>query len=210
MSLLIQYLVKLSISLAIVWLFYQFVLRRLTFYNSNRWFLLGYSLLSFFVPFINISPVLEKNEVAANGILQFIPSVQQYTAALGEASWYPAPGWSTNYDKWDWMAFGIMTGVGILLLRFVIRLVSFQRMKNMVRLVSADGMNLYQVNENIIPFSFGKAVFINSGLHSEAELQEIIRHEFVHVRQKHTVDIVWGELLCILNWYNPFAWLLRK
>lgn len=165
MSLLIQYLVKLSISLAIVWLFYQFVLRRITFYNSNRWFLLGYSLLSFFIPFINISPVLEKNEVAATGIVQFIPSVQ-LSATLEEAS----PVWSSNYDKWDWVALGIMAGVGILLIRFVIRLVSFQRMKSRSRLISAEGMKLYQVNENIIPFSFGKNVFINSSLHSEAEL----------------------------------------
>jgi hypothetical protein len=172
--------------------------------------LLGYSLLSFFIPFINISPLLEKNEVTANGIVQFIPSVQLYTATQEESSQCLLPFWSTNYDNWDWMALGIMTGVGILLIRFVIRLISFQRMKNMAKLISADGMQLYQVNENIIPFSFGKAVFINSKLHSEAELQEIIRHEFVHVRQKHTVDIVWGELLCILNWYNPFAWLIKK
>jgi hypothetical protein len=30
------------------------------------------------------------------------------------------------------------------------------------------------------------------------------------VKQKHTIDIVWSEWLCILNWYNPFAWLLRN
>jgi hypothetical protein len=30
------------------------------------------------------------------------------------------------------------------------------------------------------------------------------------VKQKHTHDIIWSELLCILNWYNPFAWLIRK
>ena len=42
------------------------------------------------------------------------------------------------------------------------------------------------------------------------ELKEIIRHEFIHVKQKHTLDIIWGELLCILNWYNPIAWLIRK
>jgi hypothetical protein len=47
-------------------------------------------------------------------------------------------------------------------------------------------------------------------LQDEAELKEIIRHEFVHVKQRHTHDIIWSELLCILNWYNPFVWLIRK
>ncbi|HEY6504083.1 MAG TPA: M56 family metallopeptidase, partial [Chitinophagaceae bacterium] len=209
MTILITYLLKLSFSLALVWLFYQVVLRRLTFYNSNRWYLLGYTLLSFLIPLINISPLLESNRAVTNEFVQFIPSVHQYTTALEEASQCPVPIWSTNYDKWDWMAFGLMAGAGIFFLRFITRCISFFRMRQKAKLVSAGGMKLYQVNENIIPFSFGNAVFINSELHTEAELQEIIGHEFVHVKQKHTIDIVWAELLCIINWYNPFAWLLK-
>ncbi len=42
------------------------------------------------------------------------------------------------------------------------------------------------------------------------ELQEIVRHEFVHVKQKHSIDILWSELLCIVSWYNPFSWLLKR
>ena len=210
MSLLIQYLVKLSISLAIVWLFYQFILRRLTFYNSNRWYLLGYTLLSFFIPFIDISTILGNNSGANNGLIQFIPSVHQYTIALEEASDCPVPIWSTSYDKWDLTAFALMIGAAILLLRFIIRYFSFIRIRNRSKLISEDGIKIYQVDESIIPFSFGKSVFINSNLHTEDELREIVRHEFVHVRQNHTIDIIWAELLCIINWYNPFAWLLKR
>jgi len=210
MSLLIQYLVKLSISLAIVWLFYQFILRRLTFYNSNRLYLLAYTLLSFFIPFINISTILGNNSGTNNGLIQFIPSVHQYTIALEEASHCPVPIWSTSYDKWDWTAFALMIGAGILLLRFIVRYISFIRIRNRSKLISEDGIRIYQVNESIIPFSFGKSVFINSNLHTEDELREIVRHEFVHVKQNHTIDIIWAELLCIINWYNPFAWLLKR
>ena len=210
MSLLIQYLVKLSISLAIVWLFYQFILRKLTFYNSNRWYLLAYTLLSFFIPFINISSILGNNSGSKNELIQFIPSVHQYTIALEEASHCPVPIWSTSYDKWDWTAFALMIGAGILLLRFIVRYISFIRIRNRSKLISEDGIKIYQVDESIIPFSFGKSVFINSNLHTEDELREIVRHEFVHVRQNHTIDIIWAELLCIINWYNPFAWLLKR
>jgi len=210
MSLLIQYLVKLSISLSIVWLFYQFILRRLTFYNSNRWYLLGYTLLSFFIPFINISSLIGNNSGAENNIIRLIPSVHQYTIALEEASVCPVPIWSTSYDKWDWTAFVLMIGAAILLLRFLIRYVSFLRIRKRSKLISADGIKVYQVDESIIPFSFGNSVFINSSQHTEDELREIVRHEFVHVRQKHTIDIIWAEMLCIINWYNPFAWLLKR
>ena len=210
MSLLIQYLVKLSISLSVVWLFYQFILRRLTFYNSNRWYLIAYTLLSFFIPFINISILLENNSGANNYLIQFIPSVHQYTLALEEASHCPSPIWSTSYDKWDWTAFVLMIGAGIFLLRFILRYISFIRIRNRSKLISEDGIKIYQVNESIIPFSFGKSVFINPNLHTEDELREIVCHEFVHAKQNHTIDIVWAELLCIINWYNPFSWLLKR
>jgi BlaR1 peptidase M56 len=210
MSLLIQYLVKLSISLAIVWLFYHFILRKLTFYNSNRLYLLAYTLLSFFIPFINVSSLVDTNAASKSEFIQLIPSVHQYTVALEEASHCPIPIWSTSYDKWDWIAFTLMIGAGILLLRFIVRYISFIRIRNRSTLISTDGIRIYHVEESIIPFSFGKSVFINSNLHTEDELQEIVGHEFVHVRQNHTIDIIWAELLCIINWYNPFAWLLKR
>jgi hypothetical protein len=210
MSLLIQYLVKLSISLAIVWLFYQFILRKLTFYNSNRLYLLAYTLLSFFIPFINISSLIGNDSSSKNEFIQLIPSVHQYTIALEEASDCPVPIWSTSYDKWDLIGFALMIGAAILLLRFIIRYISFIRIRNKSTLISSGGIKIYQVDDSIIPFSFGKSVFINSNLHTEDELREIVRHEFVHVRQNHTIDIVWAELLCIINWYNPFAWLLKR
>ena len=206
MSELIQYLVKLTISLAVVWLFYQFILRRLTFYNSNRLYLLAYTLLSFFIPFVNISSLFEGR---SNEIIQFVPSVHQYTSALENASNCPAPIWS-NYDKWDFIAFGLLTVAGLLFLRLLISYFSFLKIQQKATLISEEGIKIYQVDENIIPFSFGNSIFINSKLHTEAELEEIVRHEFVHVRQNHTIDIVWAELLCILNWYNPFAWLLKR
>jgi hypothetical protein len=37
-----------------------------------------------------------------------------------------------------------------------------------------------------------------------------VDHETVHVQQKHTIDVLITEVICILNWYNPFAWLIKK
>ena len=58
MNPILEYLLKLSASLALVGLFYQLVLRRLTFYNWNRWYLLAYSALAFLIPLINLNKVL--------------------------------------------------------------------------------------------------------------------------------------------------------
>lgn len=210
MPTLIEYIIKLFICQAIVFLFYQLVLRKHTFYTWNRWYLLGYSLLSFLIPFIDITPVLESNQMAAHEMMYIIPSVDVYTHTIDRVTQCPVPIWSATWDKWDWALLVFACGACYLFARFVLRCISFFNMRRKAKLVSAKGVKLYQVEGNIIPFSFGNSIFINHRLHDEKDLPEIIRHEFVHVKQKHTHDIIWSEIVCILNWYNPFAWLIRR
>jgi hypothetical protein len=199
------YLVKFSLSLALLYIFYQLVLRRLTFYTWNRWCLLGYSALSFVVPFINISSMLEDEKIQAIPVFYYIPSLDEFTNGKA-VSTLNSPG--LNYVEISIVI--LIAGIVILFTRLLVRLASYAALLRQSRLVSKNGISLYEVNKTIIPFSFGNSIFINPGMHSEKELEEIIRHEFVHVKQKHTIDILWAEILCIINWYNPFAWLLRK
>ena len=200
MPLFIEYLVKLSISLGGVWLFYQLLLQRLTFYNWNRGFLVGYSLIAFFIPFVNISPVLEKNELSANKLVQLIPLVQTFSTGHEDLP----------IGAWDWVLMVFTGGCVLLLVRLLILHISFLKLKRSARLLLESPVKLYQLDKDIIPFSFGDSIFINRNQHGQEELAEIIRHEFVHVKQKHSLDILWAEWLCILNWYNPFAWLIRS
>jgi beta-lactamase regulating signal transducer with metallopeptidase domain len=209
MPILIDYIFKLFLSLAVVYLFYRFVLRKLTFYNCNRWYLILYSFACFLIPFININPVLENSNQAAR-LVNLIPSMEKYTSQIERVTVCPTPIWSVNWDKWDWALLVFVIGAGFLLVRFCIRFISFFRMRRNASLIASDKMKLYHVENDIIPFSFGNSIFINPRLHNESELKEIIRHEIVHVRQKHTLDIIWAELLCIINWYNPFSWMIRR
>ena len=197
MPFLFIYILKLSVSLAVVFLFYHFLLRKLTFYNWNRWYLLGYTLLSFVIPFLNITPALHKNELTDVSVVQWVPLLY-------------SPSANTSFAIENILLLLIITGMLILLIRLIVQFISFRRMKKKATFISDDGIRLYQVNESIIPFSFGNAVFINRHLHTSEELEEIIRHEFVHVKQRHSIDVMLGEILCLLNWFNPFAWLLRK
>ncbi|MBS1574251.1 MAG: M56 family metallopeptidase [Bacteroidetes bacterium] len=207
MPLFFSYLLKLSISLSLVYLFYQFILRRLTFYNWNRFYLFFYTLLSFFIPFINITSVLENNGISNNKIIRLVPAFDSDTInqllndkALADKLW----------TVWDWGLLLLILGALILVIRLFIQLLSFRKIMITARLISSEKIKLYQVNQSIIPFSFGQSIFINRNLHTDEELKDIIRHEIVHVKQKHSFDIIWSEIICIVNWYNPFAWLIRK
>jgi len=210
MPYLVQYILKLSLSLSLVYLFYEFVLRRLTFYNWNRFYLISYTILSFFIPLINIGPVLERNEMLNSKVVSFIPSINNVHEG-SSANYIPGKvHHAISWSPWDVVPLVIMGGMIVMILRLLIQFLSFRKMIRQCELVSDAGVRYYQVNKAIIPFSFGKSIFINPALHNEEELKEIVRHEFVHVRQKHTIDIVWAEVLCILNWYNPFTWVIRK
>jgi beta-lactamase regulating signal transducer with metallopeptidase domain len=205
MPFILIYLLKVSMSLAVVFLFYRLALQRLTFYNWNRRYLLSYTFISFLVPFIDISPVLERNEWTGNNIVNWIPVIRQ-----SPSSEVIKANVSSPLTASEVVTILICAGMIIMLIRLFIQFISFRQMMRKAEYVSGNKMKVYQVNDNIIPFSFGNAVFINQNLHTESELQEIILHEFVHIKQQHSFDIIWSEIVCLINWFNPFAWLLKK
>src|ERR1044072_1992850 len=83
----LQYLLKLTISLSIVYLFYQLFLRRLTFYNWNRWYLLIYSMACFVIPFINLFTIIgDRPALRESPLIYYIPAITQMTPAEQQAA----------------------------------------------------------------------------------------------------------------------------
>lgn len=199
----ISYLLKLSLSLAAVFLFYRLVLQNLTFYQCNRWYLLVFTALSFFIPLVDVAALVEQKQQVP--VVDYIPRVGVITANSLARPEMAAP----DHIPWNWLLGLLITGSGLLLAKSGIQFCSFLRLRRRARLISDQKIKIYQIDADILPFSFGRSIFLNRTLHREQDLQQIIRHELVHVRQGHSADILWMELVCILNWYNPFAWLLR-
>lgn len=197
MPVLLPYMIKASIGLAAVYLFYQVFLRRLTFHQWNRWYLLLYALLSLFLPLMNIYWWMDPPQ-ESDILIRYVPSIRLYADTS-------AGGMSAK----DLLAGLALAGMALMLGRLAMQYLSYRRLRKTARLLVKEDVKLYQVEQRIIPFSFGNAVYINPAIHDPEELKEIIRHEMVHVRQKHTVDMVFAELLVAFNWYNPFAWLIR-
>ncbi len=204
----IEYLAKLSICLSAVSLFYHFILRKHTFYNWNRWYLLIYSTLSFLLPLIDISPAIRQSEAASSPVILAVPALSHITLEkIIPAENHPFP---SQFDPWNLVSFIILAGIVFMTARLCFHFAAYIRIRNSAKLISTDNnVNIYHVAKGILPFSFGNAVFINPDVHKPEELRDIILHEFVHVKQKHSLDNIWCEILCVLNWYNPFAWLIR-
>jgi len=204
----IDYLLKLSVSLSAVALFYHFILRPHTFYNWNRWYLLIYSIMSFFLPCIDISTTIQKQEIATNQLVSSIPVVN----ASGLKNIIPAKlhDAENRFSVTDLVLLTVLAGVVIMMIRLILQFAAYLKIKKQAELLSSEeGVNIYKIQNDAMPFSFGNSVFVNPDLHKEEDLRKIILHEYIHVKQKHSIDNVWCEILCALNWYNPFAWLIR-
>lgn len=205
MSNFFDYMMKVSLCYGVIYLFYLLLLKPLTHYKGNRFFLLASSVLVFFIPLLRIDFFVTPEKINSSPFINSIPSFNTNSAA---EIFIPANS-SANFSSIIFALF--ITGVVICAFHFIVQLKSFKKIRAAAQFINEiEGIELYHLTTDIIPFSFGNAIYINKLSHSEDELKEIIRHESVHVRQKHTIDVLIAEFICILNWYNPFAWLIKR
>jgi len=70
--------------------------------------------------------------------------------------------------------------------------------------------NLVNITQkDVHPFSFFSKIVVSEKTLSHPDLEMIVSHENIHVREKHTLDILFTEIMFLLQWFNPFAWLLK-
>lgn len=205
MPTIIVYLIKCSLGIAALYIFYSVFFRRLTFYNSNRWILTGFSMACFVFPFININAWFSSASEQQTILIEWVPAISQQ---LQEGTNAIVP--TARFSVFNLLTIIVVIGMLLMLVKLLIQVWSFRKMMKKATVLQSGSTTIYEMTENIIPFSFGNAIFINPTLHNEAELEKIIQHEFIHVKEKHSVDIIWGEIVQIVCWYNPFAWLLKK
>ena len=75
-----DYLLKLSVGLGVIALFYHLVLRKLTFYDANRSYLWLYSFLCFIFPVINVNHYIAPEPTPARVFVQSVPTFTRIAA----------------------------------------------------------------------------------------------------------------------------------
>ncbi len=211
----IEFLLKASLGLTFVYLFYYLVLSRHTFYTWNRWYLRVFIWGAFIIPCIDISPAIQTSNLGQTSVVQMVPSVSAVSRTITNykpiAVVAPIPEAAPQVvNYWSIISYIFLAGIIVLLIRFGLQILSFIRIKRRARIIYFEGITIHQLDEDIIPFSFWNSIFMNTSKLDNDEIREIILHELVHIEQKHSVDIIWAELLCVFNWFNPFVWLISR
>ncbi len=190
------YLIKVNAALGLFFLVYYFLLRRLTFYRLNRYYLLFALVFSATYPVLKLETWFMNTSQLPEAVFTFVPDWEQVAAPSAWTFWSFAV-----------VAFWVM--VGLFLLRLALRFYSLWRIHQASVASQWQYFSFRHVLQSIQPFSFWKNIYVHVEGHEEQELTDIFQHELVHVRELHTVDTLLAEGMCILCWMNPAAWLMR-
>lgn len=181
---------------------YVVFLRKETFFVSNRWYLIVGLVLSLILPLITFTKTIWVDPIPIQ------ESFEEITPIITTSDATPI---QENLIDWSLIATTTYIVISILLvMRITFELVSFfNRIRKHNKKKESEYTLIYS-NTTENPFSFFNYVVINPSLFSEIEIQHILTHESIHVKQKHSVDVLLGKLFCALFWVNPIVWLYRK
>lgn len=193
------YLLKASLLLLPVYLLYRLLLRRLTFYTYNRLFLLLGLSGALLFPVLDLSwvwvqPLQLKGQDVALQTLTALPLVPK----------------DQNPKLWDVLLLLYAAGAALAAIRLLVQVGSLLRLYLCSESIKLLDYTVRQLPGLQSPFSFGRTIFLDPKCHKVHELPYLLQHESVHVKQWHTLDVLLGQLCCVVLWFNPVTWLLQR
>src|SRR5690554_5372260 len=205
METLIPYIVKVNLSLAIFYLLYALLFRKDTFIKLRRYYFLSAIVFSLSYPLFTVS--------ALGNLIDFSapPQQQETSVYFGDLSMESivvvdeAPQKTFPLSLIDAVSLIMATGILFFIFRFLWQLLSIIRIKSRSEKRQLYGYTIYHLQDEITPFSFFNWIFIHLETHTEEELKQILLHEHTHVSQRHSIDVMLAEMMCIAFWYNPIV-----
>ena len=204
MGVFLIHILKSSACLALFYLCYRMLLSKETFHRFNRILLLSIIMLSFLLPFIEVT--MQKMPEMTAFFLLLEEAMETY-----ETQHLDVLAETPNRFPWNTLIFSVyVSGTLFFLLRHAW---SIGRMLCLLRTCrkeeKEDGITLYIHQAKVAPFSWMKLMAISEEdleKHSEA----ILAHERAHIRNHHSWDLLLAQACVFLQWFNPAAWLLKK
>ena len=201
MGIFFVYILKTSVCLAMFYLFYRLLLSKETFHRFNRVALLGVLVLSCLIPMIEVTTH------DASGFL-----VLEEMILMAEVE--PAGVLDETSNPFPWRALMLLVYMAGILFFVIRHLWSLGRMLRLLRVSRkedlGDGITLFvHDDKEVAPFSWMKNIAV-----SETDLAEsreaVLTHERAHIHNRHSWDLLLGEVCVFFQWFNPAAWLLKQ
>ncbi|KKB58849.1 M56 family metallopeptidase [Parabacteroides gordonii] len=205
----LPYFLKVNLALAILYICYRLLFRNDTFFRLRRAVLLSVYLIAFLYPLLDISIWLSTRE-SVTEIVNYYSTILplKTVVAADDTPLSTEADWLTIAESYMLLIY--LAGITLLFLRCIIELFTVIRLRLRSPKQLINGTTIYVLPSQEEPYSFFGWIFASPESHTPPALEEILVHEKTHVRQLHSIDVVLGEIVCILCWINPFVWLLKK
>ncbi|WP_372776674.1 TonB family protein [Mangrovibacterium sp.] len=203
----VNYIYESGISLGLFTLLYFLFLQRETFFKTNRLFLLFALLFSALLPLFHIriweaQPVL-LNEVTVTPYRNLLETVSVYGTEL-------SVNIVRRISTSTYIISAYILGLCFFAFRLLHRLLQISLLIRRSDAIQEHGMKLVLIDREVTPFSFLSYVFVSKNLKEQSGWEKMLIHEFEHVKQGHSFDILILEVLSVFQWFNPFFWLLKR
>jgi outer membrane biosynthesis protein TonB len=194
----LYYLLEANLYLCLFYAGYYLFFSRETFYTLNRIYLLAICILAFALPFTQLG-ILKPVEQPVETITQ----IQLSPTVIQAAPVAVQPGLTLDQA----LLYLYIAGIFASFLWFGFRLYKLLKLINNHSESPNKDCKIVLLDDQNTAFSFFNYLFIAKNI---AQKEMILRHELVHIRQKHSADIVFTELVKALNWFNPVVYLLQN
>lgn len=199
MEAILLYFGKTILCSGVTFLYYQLSLKDKTFHHYNRFYLLGAIVISLLLPLIKVDDfTIEVN----SDVYMLLNKIQNFNT-------------EKNIDNGNLYFNIIFSALGLVSLYFLGKLLygifKIQQFKNQFQKESFDGINFYRTDLTEAPFSYFKNLFWKNAITLHSDIgKQILKHEMVHIEQKHSFDKIFIEIITSVFWFNPFFHIIKR
>jgi hypothetical protein len=178
--------------------YYTLFLKNTIYHAYNRFYLLASMALSIVIPFFKLSMFSVTEEQAAGAKQLLIYLTQLPASPVQEA-----------YIDWEIIVIAVISSLFVCYL--VYSVVRIFRLKAMNSKTQMGEFTFIETDLDEAPFSFFSNLFWKKSISIEDECgRKILQHELSHIREKHSWDRLFSQLICSVFWMNPFNWIIQK
>lgn len=185
---------------------YALFLKNDTFFKLNRFYLFASIIFSLLLPLIHWEISTPENVIYSEK--GFISS---YLLNIGSNASANINNPIADEPSLAGVLFSIyLAGTVFFFLRLLTGILRITKIIRSEKIQHLNSLNIVYTSEDYTPFSFFNIIFLPAAtIKNHRSFRQILEHEKVHIRQYHCIDIMLLEILTILQWFNPFIWMLR-
>lgn len=201
-----HYLVQVILFQLLFLLVYDFLLKKETFFTYNRWYLLITPLIALILPLLKFDTL--GNMVPAESLVM-LPEVYLGGNTTGSPEALEATSSSSENFQVNWWWLSYTAGAVLSLLLFVNKYRILKSLFKNKTITKEKDLRIIEIPNSNLACTFFSTIFLGDQL-KEEEIQQILSHEMVHVKQKHSADLLFFELFKVLFWFNPLIYIYQS